>query len=255
MSLNAPILEHDDTPLAIIEPSKLYQQDPSLPRKVVLCFFNEVLSALWNDGKGVIIKQLMSEIGPNPIYRLRHDGGEVAVVHPGVGAPLCGALLEELIAMGAREFIACGGAGVLDKDIVVGHVVIPTSAVRDEGTSYHYLPPSREVSPSARAVDAIEQTLKRHNIPYRKGKTWTSDAIYRETLAKVARRRGEGCLTVEMEAAAFFAIAQFRNVDFGQLLYGGDDVSGADWDERGWMKQRSTREKLFWLAVESVLAL
>lgn len=255
MSGDIPILEHDTARSAIIEPSKLYPRDPRLPRRVVLCFFNEVLQALFGEGRGQIIKHMTSEIGPNPVYHLEHEGGDVGVVHPGVGAPLCGALLEELIAMGAEQFIACGGAGVLDGAIGVGQVVIPTSAVRDEGTSYHYLPPSREVKPSERAVTAIETVLMRHRIPYRKGKTWTSDAIYRETPHKVARRRAEGCLTVEMEAAAFFAIAQFRKVTFGQLLYGGDDVSGADWDSRGWMGQRPTREKLFWLAVEAALAL
>ena len=84
-------------------------------------------------------------------------------------------------------------------------------------------------------------------------KTWTTDAFYRETPAKVRRRREEGCLTVEMEAAAFFAVAQFRGVPFAQLLYGGDDVSGV-WDFRAWTTH-AVREELFWLAAEACLAL
>jgi len=67
----------------------------------------------------------------------------------------------------------------------------------------------------------------------------------------VRRRREEGCLCVEMEAAAFFAVAQFRNVTLGQLLYGGDDVGGEVWDGRDWTKHLSGREKLFWLAAEA----
>jgi purine-nucleoside phosphorylase len=90
---------------------------------------------------------------------------------------------------------------------------------------------------------------------YLVGKTWTTDAIYRETPTKIAQRRAEGCITVEMEAAAFFAVAQFRGVRFGQLLYGGDDVSGAAWDNREWHQRADTREKLFWLAAEAVLRL
>ena len=74
-------------------------------------------------------------------------------------------------------------------------------------------------------------------MPYVQGKTWTTDGFYRETPAKVPLRRAEGCLTVEMEAAAFFAVAQFRGVQFGQMLYGGDDVSGAEWDHRDWIKR------------------
>jgi uridine phosphorylase len=150
---------------------------------------------------------------------------------------------------------------VLDREIAVGHVIVPTSAVRDEGTSYHYLPPGREVSASPAAVAAITQTLEARHVPYILGKTWTTDAIFRETAGKVARRRAEGCLAVEMEAAAFFAVAQFRGVTFGQMLYGGDDVSGSEWDDRGewggcdWQGRQSVRERLFWLAAEACLAL
>jgi uridine phosphorylase len=141
---------------------------------------------------------------------------------------------------------------VLDREIVVGHVVVPISAVRDEGTSYHYLPPSREVAASSEGVAAIERTLRRHGVPYLLGKTWTTDAFYRETPDKVARRRAEGCHMVEMEAAAFFAVAQFRGVSFAQMLYAGDDVSGAEWDHREWQRL-PVRERLFWLAAEACL--
>jgi uridine phosphorylase len=87
------------------------------------------------------------------------------------------------------------------------------------------------------------------------GKTWTTDALYRETAAKVTRRRDEGCLTVEMEAAALFAVARFRGVPLAQVLYGGDDVSGAEWDSRHWDKSTSVRERVFWLAAEACLEL
>ncbi len=137
----------------------------------------------------------------------------------------------------------------------MGQVVVPETAVRDEGTSYHYLPPSREVAASPSAIAAIEKTLNQHHINYIVGKTWTTDAIYRETPAKMALRKAEGCVTVEMEAAAFFAVAQFRDVTFGQILYGGDNLAGDEWDNRGWQKQNNTREKLFWLAAEACLKL
>ena len=97
--------------------------------------------------------------------------------------------------------------------------------------------------------------MYKRQVPYVVGKTWTTDAFFRETPAKVALRKGEGCLTVEMEAAAFFAVAQFRGVPFGQILYGGDDVSGDDWDHRGWTSHPTLRERLFWLAAEACLTL
>jgi uridine phosphorylase len=248
-----PILEFDNATEAVIEPGQVLKPLENLPERCVLCFFNDVITSLFAD-KGHF-HRLHSEIGHNPLYVAEQRGKKFAVVHPGVGAPLAAGTLEELIALGCRKFIACGGAGVLNQAIALGHLVVPASAVRDEGTSYHYLPPGREVAASPEAVTAIRKTLDERNITYVIGKTWTTDGLYRETPAKVARRRAEGCITVEMEASAFFAVAQFRGVTFGQILYGGDDLSGEVWDQRDWFRQSSTREKLFWLAAEACLRL
>ncbi len=218
--------------------------------------FKDVIDALLAAGRLTLVATFRSEMGEHPLYALAHQGRRVGVFHPLVGAPVAAALLEEIIATGVRKFMICGGAGVLNREIAVGHLIVPTVAVRDEGTSYHYLPAGREVQANPEAVAAIERALKAHHADYLLAKTWTTDAIYRETQGKVALRRSEGCVTVEMETAAFFAVAQFRGVQFGQILYGGDDVSGADaWDSRDWDKQASVRERLFWLTVESVLAL
>jgi len=207
------------------------------------------------DHKAEHLYSLRWESGECPIYRIEMNGQPLAFLLSGVGAPLAAAMLEETIALGCRKFIACGGAGVLDSNFPAGHVVVPTSAIRDEGTSYHYLPPSREVTASQAGITAIEQVLKRHKMDYATGKTWTTDGVFRETPNRINRRREEGCLTVEMEAAAFFAVAQFRGVTFAQLLYGGDDLGGEAWDERNWFGLTSTREKLFWLAAEACLEL
>lgn len=249
-----PILEYDPTRRAVIEPGEVIQAE-EIPETAVICFFQEVLTDLVERGRLTPISRAKSEIGEHAFYALEAEGQRLTIFHPGVGAPLAVGLLEEAIAKGCRAFIACGSAGVLNRELAVGHLVVPTTALRDEGTSYHYLPPSREVRASEEAVRAIERVLTRHDVPYIVGKTWTTDAFYRETPKKVARRRGEGCLTVEMEAAAFFAVAQFRGVSFGQILYSGDDVSGETWDMRQWNKRTSVREKLFWLTVEAGLEL
>jgi purine-nucleoside phosphorylase len=117
------------------------------------------------------------------------------------------------------------------------------------------LPPAREVASSPEAVAALQRALQRDSVPFVVGKTWTTDGIYRETPAKVRLRRTEGCLTVEMEAAAFFAVAAFRNVICGQILYSGDDLSREMWDSRHWQRETSVREKLFWIAAEACLEL
>ncbi|MDH7488203.1 MAG: nucleoside phosphorylase [Anaerolineae bacterium] len=245
-----PILEFDPAREAVIHPSQVVKP-ADVPERCVVCFFREVLLGLEQGGQARRVACMRSEIGEIPVYAVEVNGVRVAAFQPGVGAPLAAALLEEVIAIGCRKFIACGGAGVLRRDIAVGHLVVPTSAVRDEGTSYHYLPPGREVAASPEAVAAVERVLQRRGVPYLTGKTWTTDAPYRETPDKVRLRRAEGCLTVEMEAAAFFAVAQFRGVPFAQILYGGDDVSGLEWDPRGWHKRTTVRENLFWLAAEA----
>ena len=126
--------------------------------------------------------------------------------------------MDEVIALGARNFIACGGCGVLDKQIGVGQILLPEAALRDEGTSYHYLPPSAEVQADPVALASIKATLQAHEIPYLRTKTWSTDGYYRETPRRVEKFRAMGCLAVEIEAAAFMAVAQFRQVHFGQLF-------------------------------------
>ena len=177
----------------------------------------------------------------------------MAFFHPNVGAPLAAGLMEEVTALGAKHIIACGGCGVLDKDIGVGHILVPEAALRDEGTSYHYLPPSAEVTADAAALASIEAVLNAHRIPYLRTKTWSTDGYYRETPSRIQKFREMGCLAVEMEAAAFMAVAQFRGVHFGQMLYGGDVVHSDGWDFRGWNNRTDIREQLFWLAAEACL--
>lgn len=254
MQREYPILEFDATPEAIIEPSSVIEP-MDVPEHCVVCFFPEVIAKICQDGKTSVITEHKWEDGAHLFYELQVGEKRLAFFHPGVGAPVAAGMLETAIALGCKKFIACGGAGVLDRDIALGHIIIPSSAVRDEGASYHYLPPSREVKASPQGIAAIERTLKKHGYDYIVSKTWTTDAPYRETPAKVQLRRSEGCLTVEMEAASFFAVAQFRDVIFAQMLYGGDDVSGDEWDSRDWDKQGSVRERLFWLAAEACLAL
>jgi uridine phosphorylase len=106
-----------------------------------------------------------------------------------------------------------------------------------------------------RGVQTLVKVLESHAVPHLAGKTWTTDAPYRETPARIARRREEGCLTVEMESAGMMAVARFRGVAFGQVLYGGDDLSGAEWDNRAWQSRKDVRENLFWLCAEACLSL
>jgi uridine phosphorylase/8-oxo-dGTP pyrophosphatase MutT (NUDIX family) len=249
-----PILEHDFRREAIIEPARVVAASPIAPG-CVLCFFHEVIERWAAAGSLRVVTHLTSTIGRHAVYEWQNGEQTVALVHPGLGAPLAAIILEELIALGCRAFVACGGAGVLDKEVAPGRLIVPTSAVRDEGTSYHYLPPAREVTINAQAVNAIATTLTAAGVPFQLSKTWTTDAVYRETSRRVAARIAEGCLTVEMEAAALAAVAQFRGVPLGIVLYAGDDVSGLAWDRRVGFNRRDAREALVRLAATSCAAL
>jgi uridine phosphorylase len=252
--MSYPILEFDPTREAFIEPSRVIQPR-DFPEHCVICFFGEVLEKIAREHNAKTLVDINWESGPHRVYEIEYLGKRLAFFHPGVGAPLAAGLLEEVIAFGSRKFIACGGCGVLERDMAVGNLVVVSGAVRDEGVSYHYLPPSREVSAQPAGIAALENALRARGLPHRQGKAWTTDAVYRETPAKIAARRAEGCCVVEMEAAALIAVAQFRQVTFGQVLYGGDDLSGTDWDHRDWQSRAQIRESLFWLSAEACLGL
>jgi len=249
-----PILEFDTNKQAKIEPSKIIKRE-NVPKACVITFFKEVIRKKYENNELKQIGTIHSETVDIPIYEMEFDNQAVGLVNGFVGAAGSAGLLEELIAKGFEKFIVCGGAGVLQKGIQVGHLILPYSAVRDEGVSYHYVEPSREIECNAEALKVIEKTLNEDNIPYIKAKTWTTDALYRETEDKIAKRVAEGCVTVEMEAAAFFAVSKFRNVLLGQILYGGDDLSGVEWDNRRWNSRDEIRSGLVDLSLKIAINL
>lgn len=253
-----PILEFDPDRRAMIEPSAHLSgagDDPpvEMPQRAVACFFGDVVEHIARDHNARIVTNLVSEHGRHAVWEIEVEGERVAFFQPGVGAPLAAFFLEEVIEYGARAVVACGGAGALLPGLDMGHPVIVTGAVRDEGTSYHYLPPARQVLADPDVVSVLVGVLEREQVRYTSGLTWTTDAPYRETRARVAARVGEGCVTVEMEAAAMIAVARFRGTRFGHLLYAGDSVGGVEWEHRDWTAASEVRGQLFWLAVKACL--
>ncbi len=225
-----------------------------VPEAAVLCFFPEVVDALAGTGARQICA-LSSERGDTPVWEAEIDGQRLAVMQPGVGAPLAVMYFEELVALGCRRFVAVGGAGALMHDLTLGHAIVVSSAVRDEGTSFHYLEPSRTVDADPHGVDVLAGVLDDAGVPYRVARTWTTDAVYRETRARVDRRRAEDCAVVEMECSAFIAVARYRAVRFAQLLLAADSLAGDAWDHRGWTTARDARAGLFHLAAHAALRL
>jgi uridine phosphorylase len=247
-----PLFEFDPSLDAVINPS-IHRPRLGFPDRAVLCWFGDVVR---QRTVGIEpIHHVPFEHGDHPVCIIEHGGQSVALVSPGVGAPAAVSSLEIIIALGATKLIGCGGAGIVRQGFDVGHVIVPTGAIRDEGTSYHYARADAVVAPHARALAAIDSALSAAGVPHDRGLTWTTDAFFRETPAKVARRREQGCITVEMEASAMFAAAAFRGAVYGQLLYAGDDVSAEEWDHRHWERQQGARDRLLDLALDAVLLL
>jgi uridine phosphorylase len=249
-----PILEHDYKDEAKIEPSKVIKPR-DVPEHCVLVIMSDVVEEVVEKKNAEVAVKNWWQDGPHNVYEIEHKGQRLAFTNPGVGGPLAAGLFEEVIAFGSRKFILCGGCGVLEEGLTVGKLIIVTSALRDEGVSYHYLPPAREVTGNPAAIKALHSVLKEEGLPYVTGKTWTTSGPYRETQKAIDARRAEGCITVEMEAASLMAVAQFRNVPLGTLLYAGDDLSGDEWDKRDWHSREDIREGLFWLAADACLQL
>lgn len=244
-----PVCDFDPSREPLITPQNFIGELPRLPPRCVITFFRGELQRLAEERRLPVIGQLHSEVLDIPVYRYRReDGEEICIAMPFLTAPGAACTVEELYAMGCRGFLVCGGAGSIAGH-PLGEIIVPTTAVRDEGTSYHYLPPAREAACHPGAAAHVTAGLERLGIPHRTGKTWTTDAIYRETPDRIAARRREGCLTVEMEAAAFFAVSRHHDIPLAQLLYAGDDLSGERWDSRGWDKQRTVRENLLHTAI------
>ena len=170
--------------------------------------------------------------GKQPIYAVTYKGKRFAFFESRVGEPACIGDFEDMIAMGLKKLILFGNCGVLDKSIEDCGIIIPTAALRDEGSSYHYAPPADRIAVNRKYRGLFHKVLDEHGYPYVEGTTWTTDAPYRETRQKAARRKAQGAICVEMECAGMQAAADFRGVDFFQFFYAGDNLDQAVWDPR-----------------------
>ncbi|MDX9808234.1 MAG: nucleoside phosphorylase [Acholeplasma sp.] len=242
-----PILEFDDHDDVFIKPHFQMADFPKV-ENLIITFFREVVVELL-ENKAIEVYMHLKGENDYTFYKFVND--DTLIFHGGIGGPLCGGMMEEAIAMGIKRILFCGGGGIL-KQMPVGHCIVIDSAIRDEGTSYHYAKPSREMVVDPNIVHTLDQGLNRLNVPHVVGKTWTTDAFYRETKDRVQRRREEGAILVEMEQASLIAIAQFRKVKYGAICYAGDDLTSDVWDSRQWKSRQSVRSLLVSVCQELV---
>ncbi len=164
------------------------------------------------------------------IYRFKQGGASLAVTWAGLGAPAAVLALEFLVGTGIKHFIAVGCAGAIQRKMKTGEAVVCTHAVREEGTSYHYAAPTTYSYADAALTNELGEALTKRKIAFRRGSSWTTDAPYRETKSKVRHYRREGVLSVEMEAAALFTVAEARKVKMASCFAISDSLAELKWE-------------------------
>lgn len=157
----------------------------------------------------------------------------IAFVVPFVGSPNAAATLEEIACFGFKNIIASGSAGLIVDNFDVSKMLVVEDAIRDEGTSYHYAPPEVEAATNPEITNVIKSVLTEKGIEYEVGKSWTTDAFYRETKSLIDLRVSQGCTAVEMECATWCVVAKKLGLNFGQFLFFSDKVMDKAWSKEG----------------------
>jgi len=228
---------------AVIEPAGVIQErkkaglHPSIqvPSGAIICYD----SSLWQ-WVSLLPGRIECDGWLKYSYLLQHNDSQILIIKAaGFGAPTAVMSLEELAAYGINKFINLGTAGGLQKNMSVGDIVVCERAIRDEGTSHHYLPDEKYAYASKELTADLVSAIEKRDIRFRKGTSWTTDAVYRETVEELQQYRGEGVLTVEMEAAALFAVGSFRKVSVSSVFSVSDILT-----EEGWNQGYHSEEKL-----------
>lgn len=217
---------------AVIEPDMLISPVEDFPEVTVSVFSWQLFESVLELLDARVIARVHSVDGLNPVYRVEYGGRSFAFYKSMMGGPKCVADYEDIMAMGSKRLILFGNCGVLDRSIEDCGIIIPTAALRDEGVSYHYLPPSDAVELDGRYRELFREVLRERGVSWVEGVTWTTDGVYRETPERVGKRRAQGAITVEMECASMQALCSYRGTEFFQFLYAGDNLDGTEWEPR-----------------------
>lgn len=227
-----PILEFDDSSLEVIPPDHGWRAAP-LPEKCLFTFLGDVVHKYAEKNNAEIAQELITVSHHIKIYILHEEAEDICLVQSTIGASAAAQILDTLVSCGCKKVIAVGSCGVL-ADMEENAFIVPIKALRAEGTSYHYLPPSRYIELDEEPIAAIEETFTKHGLPFVTCTTWTTDGFFRETKDMVQYRLEEGCSVVEMECAALAACCRIRGAKFGQFLFTADSLSNVhEYDARG----------------------
>lgn len=228
------ILDFDKNPHAVIEPN--HDEAPFHFHSRLLYAFvpKENIDSFLDKHLHRTIGEFDSVSFAPKIYEVQVDDEFFTLCQAPLGAPAATQLLDWLISYGVKQVLTIGTAGALN-DLPENEMFLVKRAIRDEGTSFHYMEPGQFVDLDRDFLKQVEKVLSELNLDYDEITTWTTDGFFRETPKKVAQFKQLGAATVEMECTALAACAQFRNVDFAQILFTADTLADMEnYDERDW---------------------
>jgi uridine phosphorylase len=203
--------------------------DLSAVRGAILCYQSRIMDQIVAAGTATRFRVFGGE---SYLVDVGKDGAQIAVCGRfGIGAPVAAIILEELIALGIRRAVSVGTAGCLQRGMGIGDLVLCTGAIRDEGVSYHYMQPDAPALPDAAMTERLRAALAADiaETSLHVGLSWTIDAPYRETVEEARHYQSMGVQTVEMEAAALFAVAAHRGIEIASAFVISDSLAELVW--------------------------
>src|ERR1700722_11838157 len=239
-----PILAGKDYAAAsVFEPANLLREarrqksipDAAVPEICVLDPDGDILRVLRRNGRAS--PSAGWACYHTDLYEFDDEGTRYGIICWAVGASFAVLLAEQLFVSGCRFLLSVTSAGQIVAQGPPPYFVVIDRALRDEGTSYHYLPPTEFSEADPALVAAAMGALRDHQLQVYRGAAWTTDAPFRETAGAIERCRERGILAVEMEAAALYAFAQARRKPVlclahvtNQMAVGGGDFEKGEAD-------------------------
>lgn len=240
----------------IISPESLYGKHEKIADVCVLVFSLRALQEILVAYPSTKVAEIPSMSGPLPVYQTLVQGKKILFYLTLMGSTLSGTLIQEAHCLtGASKFVMFGTCGCLVKGLAAGTILVPSEAYQDEGFSFHYTPFKDYLPVKNHAV--VASFLKKAGLHVQEGRTWTTDAFYKETPSEIKKRKEEGCLSVEMECAGCEAVCDYYGFDFYQWLFTDDTLDGGYWD-RGAMGSDFTKNnhlRSFALALDFAITL
>lgn len=237
-----------DNSEVLFGPKNFYGEQNHLCDKCIIVFSEQIFAYMLETYTYEEVGIIRCCNGITKVYVFEIDGMKIAGYLSHIGSAMAGGdVIDVNWLTGANKFIMFGSAGSLDSDATDGKFVIPTESYREEGLSYNYVEPSDYIEiRNSKVVKKIFDELKLPNVS---GKVWTTDAIYKETKAKLEARKSEGCIAVEMELAGVQAVCDYYGWNLYDFLVTGDVLDKAVYDISGLANANHNMDKLY-IAIE-----